>query len=146
MAQLADPQPRGVGGHQQRLVAQIRGRLQDASHLFAAEDLRQALWLAGAGQVDLVARPLQHFAEQEADGVQRQVATAVGELALVQQMDQIAAHLLVTETVGTEVVVGRYAPHPLDVALFGEFGKTPQEHGLHHRLAQFGHDVLLCCG
>jgi hypothetical protein len=61
-------------------------------------------------------------------------------------MDQIAAYLLVAETVGTEVVVGRYAPHPLDVTLLGAFGETTQEHGLQHRLAQFGHDVLLCDG
>ena len=53
MAQLRDPQPRPVGGHQHGAVLGIDGALDQARDLFARQDLGQLLRLARAGDLEL---------------------------------------------------------------------------------------------
>lgn len=59
------------------------------------------------------------FPKQKTDTIHGQVAGAVDELAFAQQIHQIVAHLSITELIGTAVIVERYAPDPVDLALAG---------------------------
>src|SRR5262245_52352185 len=61
--------------------------------------------------------------------------------ALIAQMQEIGAHLLLAEQVGRALVVGREPADCLDVDVPGPLGKAGKAHVIEHTLTQRGHGL-----
>lgn len=63
------------------------------------------------------------------------VATAVGELALLQQVEQVVLHFFTGDLIGRTTVVFGESRHGVDIALLRALGRAPQHHVRLHLLA-----------
>jgi hypothetical protein len=90
---LADPQPRGVGGHEQDPMLGIAGSAQEPLDLLGAQDLRQPALPLARRQRELQPVPLQDSRVQEREGIDGDVAGAPGQLPLYEQVVQVVLDL-----------------------------------------------------
>ena len=105
---LGEPQPAGVGGHEQGAVLGVLQRVEEAGHLVLAEDDGERLGRLGAG--DLVDDPLpaQGDAVEELEGEAGLLVDVPGDLPLLDQVEQVGADVLGPEVFGRGVeVAGR---------------------------------------
>ena len=118
-------------------------RVDQARNFLARENLRQAFWDFGHGDVEAHLGLAQHGAEQKAERAGSLIDAGVGELALGDQMQQVGLDPRPIDDIrGLPVVLcqGAYAGQ---VRLTRARGKPSQHHRLIHPIAQFGHLALL---
>ncbi len=88
----------------------------------------------GWAQVLIALAPQDGF-KQEAAGAGGVVDAAVGELAVLDQVQQVGLDLLGAEQFGAAVVVARHARDGFGVAFLGALGQAAYGHGVEHALA-----------
>jgi hypothetical protein len=76
---------------------------------------------------------------KEADSAVIGLEGATRDTALIAQMKEIGANLLLTEHIGRAHVVGRNPADCLDVNVPGPLGKAGKPHVINHTLTQRGH-------
>ena len=107
-------------------------RAEQAPDLLAAEDVGEALRLRGRGNAEGGALPPQRDVVQEAKAVRRDVARAPGEMALLDQMQQIGLHLAICQLRRGAMVEPRQQAHGPHVGLPGARGHAPHDHVVLH--------------
>ena len=142
MTQLPDPQPRPRGGHQHDTVLGIGGELDQARDLLARQDLGQLLGLARSRDLELRLGMLERDVVAELQRVDRDVAAAPGELALLDQIQKVALYLLLTDLIGTAPIVLRHRRHRSKIRLARANRHPAQHHALVHPCAQRTHLCL----
>ena len=103
MTGFVEPQPRAIDRHQKGAMFGMRAA--DGEEPFEFHDainLRAEDRLAGEGQrlVQALDLTVEHVFVQEAEGTDRLVDGAGGQLAFLRQMQQVRAHLFVGELIG----------------------------------------------
>lgn len=116
-AQLAHTQTQRVGATEQGARLQVRRARQQRRDLGARQDLGQALGRRGQRDLKRLAVQAQHLAVQEAKRAAVLVDAGAREMALAQQVQQVALHLVGVQLLGAAPVVARQAGNGLDVGL-----------------------------
>ena len=94
----------------------------------------------GHGDVEHSAFMPEHFLVQETRRAGRLVHAAVGEVALLDQVQQVGIDLLRGVLGGVATVVFGQAVNGIGVALLGAEAKASHRHGIEHALTQRGHE------
>jgi len=141
---LGDPQPGGVGGHEQGAVLEVAEGGEEASQLVGAEDDRETAGLLDRGEArrDVVAA--EGLAIEEAPGAAGELIVAVGDVLLLEEVEQVGADVLAAEEIGRGVEVGGEAGGASDVSIDGRLGEVAEGHVVDHAATQGGHVRLLC--
>ncbi len=131
---LADPEAGAVGRHQEHAVLDVRRDREEPLDLLAAQDLGQPLGHFGARQTELRLTLSECDAIEKPQAIGDEVAGAVGEPPLLQEVQEVALHLLDGDPIGTPPIELRQAPHRLDIRLPGTDRHPPQDHIVFHLL------------
>ena len=117
---------------------------EEAGQLVGAEDDREGAGLLDRGEAggDVVAA--QGLAEEESQGATGQFIVVVGDVPLLEEMEQVGADLFGAEEVGAGVEVEGEAGDGSDVGLDGRRGEVAAGHVVDHAAAQGCHVRLLC--
>src|SRR5438552_896429 len=91
---FAHAQSRSVRDHQQHTVLRIRSALEEPLDLLSAQDLGEPLRHPRCGNAELRLISAERDAMKESNCMSCLVAGAVGKLSLLEQVQQIALHLL----------------------------------------------------
>ncbi len=134
MPNLAQPQPRRVGGHEEDALLQVARGLKQTNEFLLAVDFRQ---LAGrlAARAQIETGLAEDLPIQEGNGRSPQVTGARRQLALDQQVVQIRPHFFQVELIGRALIVAGQAHDAGDVALDGALRELPEFHLANHPLA-----------
>ena len=122
MAGLQKPQAGGVGRHQKRAVLQIRRLLEERCNLLTRQNVRQALRHLGARQIEFGLSALECHAVQKLQRAAHDIAAAVRELALFEQVQQVALDFLLCDLIRRAAVELREHRHRFDVRLLRAIG------------------------
>jgi hypothetical protein len=140
---FGEPQPGSVGGHQDGTGAQGIAGGEQPSDLVAREHHGQTLGHFGHRNLEPELALLQDVAEEEAAGAGGLIDAGVGQLLLLNQVQQVALDLLGVEPIRRAAVVLGQSRYAGQVGLPRAQRKSAQDHGIVHPLAQFSHVVLL---
>ena len=143
MADLGEAQARAVGGHKNRAVLGVRGLLDERCHFLARENLRQLLRLASLRNLELRLGTLERHTVEESNALRGDVAARPGELALANQVKQVALNLLLSDVVWTASIVLRKLRHRPDIRLACPLRHATDHEIALHLLAQNAHRRLL---
>ena len=140
---LREPQPGGVGGHQDGPVLEVSNSLEELDQFIKAQNDRQLFLLLGAdnGLDDPI--PAQGDAVEELQGAAGLVEIAPGDMTLLHQIEQVRADLLWAQALGRDIVVPSKRGYALDVNLDGMGREIAQGHVLDHATAQRTHGRVL---
>ena len=114
---------------------------QQARYLFAPQQFGLFGRDFGKGNVKLFAPVPKHGLKQELGRAGGLVHGAVGELVLLDHVQQVGLHFLLGVQRRIAPVVFGHAPDGTDVAFLGALRKTALDHGVQHALAKFCHEV-----
>ena len=116
---------------------------EQTRHLFACEDLRQALGhLRHRDLIGELLSPEDHR-EEKPDRAGRLIDARVGELLLGNQVQQVGLDRRRIEAVRRASIVLGQSNDAAQVGLLRALGEAPQHHRVVHPLAQLAHLVLL---
>ena len=139
---LGEPQPAGVGGHEQRAVLGVLQRVEEPGHLVLAEDDRELLGRLGAGDLLDDPLPAQGDAVEELEGQAGLLVDVPGDLSLLDQVEQVGADVLGPEVFGRGVEVLGEIGDPVDVESDRLGGQVVEDQVLGHATAQRRHGQL----
>ena len=117
MADLVQPQSRPVGAHQNRTVLEIGRALDQRRDLFARQDLRQLLRRSRPRNDELRLSAFERDAVEELQPLRHDVAARPGELALLDQVQEVLLHFLFADPVRSPPVILRQPCHRPQVRL-----------------------------
>jgi hypothetical protein len=140
---LRDPQPGGVGGHEEGAVLDAGDDLEEPGDFLEAEDDGELLGLLGAGDARQGGVAAEGDLVEEAEGGDGLVVVAPGDGRLVDEVDEVGADLVMSQEFGRLSEVGCEGGDPRDVDLNGPGCEVAELEVFDHSLAQGSHDVLL---
>ena len=129
---LADAQAGGIRRHQQGTMFGIVGGGKEVLKLFDTEDAGQVLVARSGRQIELHGGPAQGVDIEKPDGRRHDVARTPGELALGQEIVEIASNLLRGELIGGSLVVGGELRDGVAILVLGAGGFAVKLHLLDH--------------
>ena len=140
-AHLGHAQPAGVDGLQCHATGRLRAAGKQARNLLAREQVRLPLGYTRHRRAHTIALAQQHRLEQKPAGAGNVIHAAVGELAVLDQVQQVCLDLGGAQQIRTAVVVQRHPGDGAAVALFGALGQPANGHGVKHALTKGCHEV-----
>jgi hypothetical protein len=125
-------------------VIEVGDRLEEPDHLLGAEDDRELPGPLGAGDAREEFVPAEGDVVEEAEGTDRLVVIAPGDVLLLDEMDEIGADLGRAQVFGRLAEMACEGSDPLDVDPDRRGREVAEPRVLDHALAQRSHDVLPC--
>ena len=139
---LGEPQPAGVGGHEQRTVLGVLQRVEEACHLVLAEDDGERLGRLGAGHLFDDPLPAQGDAVEELQRQAGLLLDVAGGPSLLDEVEPVGADMLGPEVFGRGVEVPGEIGDPVDVESDRLGGQVVEDQVLGHATAQWSHGQL----
>ncbi len=84
---LGDPQPGGIGGHDDRAVLEVSDGGEEASQLVAAKDDREGAWLLDGRAADGGVVAAQSLAIEKSQGAAGRIIVAVRDVLLLKEVE-----------------------------------------------------------
>jgi hypothetical protein len=141
---LGDAEAVGIGGHEHGAVLDRSDGGEDARDLVLAEDDEEILGDLGAADAGHDALALEGDLVEEAEGGDGLVVIAPGDVAFLDEVEQIGANVIGAEGLGGALEVLGECGDSLGVDLDGLGGEVAEVHVLDHAEAKRCHDVLPC--